>query len=93
VAWFTVARSGFSVLTGSLTCYRSSSAAWRSFCPRCGTQVLFESDAFPDELDVTLGSLDDPNAHPPRDHTRMATRVAWWSELDQLPTYADKRDC
>jgi hypothetical protein len=92
VAWLTVARSNFSVLTGSLTCYRSSGEAWRSFCPRCGTQVLFESDKSPDELDVTLGSLDDANARPPRDHTRTATRVTWWGELDNLPEFADTRD-
>jgi hypothetical protein len=91
MGWLTVARGSFAVLRGSLHCYHSSSDAWRSFCPQCGTQILFESNAFPDELDVTLGSLDDIDARAPRDHTRTATRVSWWKQLDDLPEYVEAR--
>lgn len=92
VAWLTVARGGFRVLAGNLTRYRSSDQAARSFCPRCGTQLLFEHDQHPDELDVTIGSLDDANACAPRDHTHTRARVVWWQQLASLPEYAQQRE-
>jgi hypothetical protein len=91
VAWLTAARSDFSVIAGSLTCYRSSGTAWRSFCPRCGTQVLFESDAHPNELDVTIASLDAPGDRPPRDHTWCEARLPWLKVADELPAFEKAR--
>jgi hypothetical protein len=92
VAWFSVPRSSFRFVQGAPTRYRSSAKATRSFCPRCGTQLTFEGDATPDELDVTTCSLDDPERVPPADHVYTSTRLAWVKLADGLPEYTEGRN-
>jgi hypothetical protein len=91
VAWFTVPRAAFRLVAGEPACFASSAGVARTFCPRCGTSLTFESDEFPDEIDVTAASLDDPEAVPPRDHTQTATRLRWVRLADGLPAYPDRR--
>lgn len=87
VAWATVARSQLVLVTGEPATYRSSPHATRSFCPRCGTQILFADDNLPDQVDVTLGSLDEPGAVPPRDHTWVSAKLPWVALGDELPAF------
>ena len=91
VAWFSVPRQGYRVTAGEAARYASSPGAVRTFCPRCGTPLTFEAEAHPDEIDVTTASLDDPEALPPRDHTRTATRLSWVRLADGLPQYPELR--
>ena len=63
----------------------SSPGVVRSFCPRCGTQLVFANDKQPGEIDITIASLDDPNAVPPRDHCYLDTRLDWVKLADGLP--------
>ena len=90
VGWFSVSRSAL-VLTGKPVRFRSSARATRSFCGRCGTSLLYESDTSPDEVDITLSSLDDPNALPPKDHTWTASKPGWDLICDGLPAFAQGR--
>jgi Glutathione-dependent formaldehyde-activating enzyme len=62
---------------GAPTRFRSSDKGTRTFCSRCGTPLTFESDEHPDEIDITNASLDDPEAMPPRDHTRAGTKLRY----------------
>lgn len=91
VAWFSVPRAQFRILQGEPARFRSPQAV-RSFCPRCGTQLTFAHDDFPDEIDVTTCSLDDPNALPPRDHSYAGTRLDWIRLADGLPAYRGSRE-
>ena len=91
VAWFTVPRAAWRLTSGRTASFRSSTHATRSFCPRCGTPVTFASDRFPDEIDVTTGSLDDPEALPPRDHTHAAAKLCWIEPADGLPRFPGAR--
>jgi hypothetical protein len=91
VAWFTVPRSTYRLVAGEPKQYISSPGVTRTFCPRCGTSLTFETDEFPDEIDVTTASLDDPEAMPPDDHTRTATQLRWVRLADGLPAYPDRR--
>ena len=52
--------------------------------------LTFERDEYPDEIDVTTASLDDPEAMPPRDQTHTKTRLRWVCLADGLPTYPDR---
>ena len=88
VAWFSVPSRDFRFTAGEPKAYRSSARATRRFCPDCGTQLTFEGVASPDEIDVTTASLDDPNAVPPRDHTRVGSKLAWDVIADGLPERA-----
>ena len=91
VAWMSVRRAEFRILAGDPARFRSSSVATRSFCARCGTPLTFEHDAWPDELDVTICSLDAPEAVPPKDHTWVSSRLSWVPLQDGLPQYPEAR--
>jgi len=91
VSWFTVGRGDFELTAGEPARFRSSDHATRSFCPRCGTQLTFQSAHFPDEIDVTICSLDEPELVPPRDHTFVGSRVAWDTLNDDLPAFSKER--
>jgi hypothetical protein len=90
VAWFTVKRADFTLLTGEPASFRSSDHGTRTFCPHCGTQVTFQSTHNPDEIDVTIGSLDEPERVPPRDHTHVSSRLPW-VDLGALPAFPAAR--
>jgi hypothetical protein len=90
VTWFSTRSSDFRIIKGEPTRYNSTEKGVRSFCPRCGTQLTFQHADFPDEIDVTTSSLDDPELVPPRDHTRTSTRLRWVA-ADGLPEYAEAR--
>lgn len=91
VAWFTVPRAKFRFVTDMPARFQSSDRAARTFCPNCGTQLTFESDDYADETDVTIVSLDDPNALPPRDHSWTQSRLRWVHLGDGLPQFARSR--
>jgi hypothetical protein len=91
VAWFSVRRSDFRLLSGAPVRFASTEKAVRSFCPRCGTQLTFEHGDFPDEIDVTTGSLDDPEAAPPHDHIHTSSKLGWVKLADSLPLYLEAR--
>jgi len=92
VAWFSVKRAGLRWIAGTPTTFASSAVGLRRFCPRCGTHLTFEHRDFPDEVDITTGSLDDPEAVPPVDHTRTSSRLGWVRLCDELPAFAEARE-
>ena len=89
VAWFTTAKHGFRWTAGAPTGFLSTARATRSFCPSCGTHLTFEHSDYPTEIDVTICSLDDPEAVPPRSHIHTANRPSWVEPGDTLPKHAD----
>jgi hypothetical protein len=91
VAWFSVRPSEFRWLSGSPSQFRSSTQASRSFCAHCGTQLTFREDGFPDEIDVTTCSLDQPESVPPRDHTHVSSKLRWIALSDGLPRFSQAR--
>ena len=78
-------RSGFRYTRGEPKRYRSSDIALRGFCEACGTPLTFEYDHDRDNLDVTLGSLDNPEQVRPTHHTGMESAVSWLKIDDGLP--------
>jgi hypothetical protein len=91
VAWFSVKRADFRFVAGVPKRFRSTAKGERRFCPHCGAQLTFKHSDFPDEIDVTTCSLDDPEAVPPEDHTRASSKLRWMHLGDGLPEYAESR--
>lgn len=91
VAWFTVPKAALHVTSGAAAYYHSSPGVRRGFCAACGTQLTFEDERCGGEVDVTTGSLDDPEAVPPGDHTYMQSHVRWLQLADSLPRYLRTR--
>jgi hypothetical protein len=90
VAWLTVARAAFAWARGEPAVYRSSAEAERLFCRACGTQLAFRALAEPAHLDVTLASLDDPEAARPIHHIWTSSRIGWFDTADDLPRYPER---
>ena len=91
VTWFSVPRAQFRFVSGQPTRFRSTPKGMRSFCGHCGTQLTFQLEGL-EEVDVTTCSLDDPNRLPPKDHTRISSRLAWIAPADGLPEFREGRD-
>lgn len=88
VAWGRWPADRFAWVRGEPRRFASSAKGERSFCPRCGTPLTFVDPSDPTFVDVTLASLDDPAAFPPRSHAWTMSRVPWLEIGDELPRYA-----
>jgi hypothetical protein len=87
VTWVTVPRDRFAFVQGQPVTYKSSASAERRFCPRCGSQLTFRSARWPDDIDVTLGTLDRAEDFPPDHHIFVSSRLAWLHLDEALPAY------
>lgn len=65
--------------------YRSSPIARRGFCSACGTPLTYERDGLPD-LELTVGSFDDPFAIVPVRHFGIESVIESWLDTRGLPT-------
>ena len=72
--------------------YHSSPGVRRGCCARCGTPMSYESDRFPGETHLYLGTLDDPERFQAQFHVFHAERVRWFEIDDDLPRYAGASD-
>ena len=87
VTWISLPRSGVRLTAGEAVTRRSSAQAERSFCPDCGTQLTFWSERYPDDLDVTLGSLDRPEDFPAEYHIWTSAKLPWLHLDPELPAW------
>jgi hypothetical protein len=87
VAWATFPAAGFRLTRGALREHRSSEPVTRGFCAACGTALTYRHHARPQEIDVTLATLDDPGALVPESHIWVAEKISWVISGDALPQY------
>lgn len=73
--WVSVARADFEVTRGVLAHYASTPGVKRGFCGACGSPIVFDM-AREADVDVTLGTLDDPDALAPDHHIWTASALA-----------------
>ena len=89
VTWATVARTAFGFSSGAPAELQATSTARRTFCADCGTALTFASTVRSDLLDVTLGSLDVPNALEPGEHIWTSSQLSWLHLDDDLPRHPE----
>lgn len=89
VAWAMFREPQVAFIGGTLSLYESSSGARRGFCARCGTQISFSADYIPGLIDITIGSLDHPEAVAPSLHYWDSKRLPWMQFADQLAKYPE----
>ena len=65
--------------------YRSSPIARRPFCSHCGTPLGFDFVDGGTNIDLTVGSFDDPTPFRPRHHYAVESLVDGWSDTRHLP--------
>ena len=86
--WSAFAEGDVTVTAGEPRDYQSSENGVRSFCPTCGTGLLYRNPAMlPGLTDIQAATLDDPSALPPQIHVQTADRLAWIDSIDALPKF------
>lgn len=86
IAFKNVARAAVTWTTQEPDRYRSSPIAHRGFCSACGTPLTFEfSDDEARNLDLTVGSFDDPSRFRPVRHFAIESRHEAWLDTSHLP--------
>lgn len=92
VAWGTFSLPHFSIMRGSMALQSSSPQVRRGFCSACGTSLTYFHEGRPDEIDVTLASLDEPARLVPERHIWVADKLPWVTLGDGLPQHPGWRD-
>ena len=87
IAWLAVPFAAFKLTEGTPTAYRSSDHAFRHFCGRCGAPLLCHEADNPKYMDVSIASLDTPEAVPPSSHIWTDSKIPWFDTADHLPRY------
>ena len=86
--WTSIAVENFEIIRGLPRSNASSEGVKRGFCGDCGTPLTFESERYPNEVHITVGSLDDPDDLPPQAHVFTEEQIAWLHIEDGLPRFA-----
>ena len=81
VAWVTFPMAAFEWTGGEPARFRSSPPVERTFCARCGTSLTYTHEERAGEIDVTTGSLDDPDAFPPTKDVFAEQKLSWVLDL------------
>jgi len=87
VPWVTFTRPEFRVTRGNISWHHSTPGVTRGFCPACGTSLSYEHERRPGQIDVTMTSLDEPDAIRPRSHIWVEDKLSWITIADDLPQF------
>ncbi len=77
VTWVVVPKTAFRYTQGSAKSLRSSATGTRYFCADCGTPIACELESQKNDIDITAGSFDDPDAFVPRLAVHEDTKLSW----------------
>jgi hypothetical protein len=65
--------------------FRSSSIVTRGFCKDCGTPLFMREDG-DSNIEIAIGSLDNPNATAPMTkQSAVESRLGWFNTMHRLP--------
>jgi len=87
VGWALVQSSDLAI-EGELKTYESSADGRRQFCPNCGTGLFYlNAVIFPNQTDVQIATLDNPDAIVPTAEIQTAERIGWVSQLNRMAQF------
>ncbi len=86
VSWVFCKQEVFEILQGTPSEIEHAGRV-RTFCSNCGTPLTFKNPQYPDDIDVTACSLDDPALFPPKGHLWVEDKVSWIELNDGLPQF------
>ena len=89
VTFAAVARGSFRWSAGEevLGTYASSETSDRIFCSNCGSQLLVDYKPEPDEVYVTMGTVDGNPDCPPAYHQFVGSKAPWHEIGDGQPQH------
>jgi hypothetical protein len=86
MAWAGYAEARLKMTKGAPKVINSSGKSFRSFCAACGTGLFYRNEEFlPGVVEVTLGSLDQPEGLAPTMHIQGAEQLGWMKRAHELP--------
>lgn len=77
VTWLCANRESFRFTAGKPKMLVSSEKGRRYFCAECGTPLIFTHAERPEDIDVTTGSLDQPELFAPTRAVHSDNRLPW----------------
>lgn len=86
-AWAAYTHDRFDLLSGSPKEHQSSETVTRSFCGTCGTSLTLKDRRFPEDIYITIPSLDQAETLPPHFHIWRSQRLPWLETSDNLRRY------
>ncbi|MCH7555435.1 MAG: GFA family protein [Proteobacteria bacterium] len=88
MTWAGYRGENYGIIEGSPLGHESSKGVTRRFCGDCGTPLSYQSERYPGEVHITVGSLDHPEDMPPRGHVFTEEQISWLHIADDLPRFA-----
>ena len=73
---------------GTTSIHVTDNKVERGFCDSCGSSISYGHKGA-DTIDITAGTLDDPNSLDPSKHIWDKKRIQWVKMDDNLPHYAE----
>jgi hypothetical protein len=85
VAWAVFEQSDFAWLGCEPVAYSSSPGIEWLHCGACGSLVGYRRSSRPDHIDITTGTLDEPDCFPPAVEIWLEHRIGWETLDPELP--------
>ncbi len=86
--WVVVTESSFAVTSGELKTHLTEGRVHRGFCDNCGSSITY-NPLKSDTIDITAGTLDDPDSVSPKKHIWDRKRIKWITMDDDLPHFSE----
>lgn len=82
-----VTARGIKWTKGERSIFHSSNRNWRGFCSKCGTPLTYEfkSDDPDEGIELSIGSLDNPDLAPPTVQVNVDAKRHFVDDLFNLP--------
>ncbi len=77
VAWAVFDKDAFQWLQGQAGDHSSSPGIHWLFCRDCGSLIGYRRASRPDHMDITTGTLDDPDRYPPDVEIWLEQKIGW----------------
>lgn len=71
-----------------LSTYHSSETVMRTFCKKCGANLICLYDDKPDEIGLPISGLEQDPGNRPIAHIFVGSKSPWYEFTDNLPQYA-----
>ena len=85
VAWAVFDKTAFEWLKGKPAGFSSSPGIQWLFCPTCGSLVGYRRSSRPEHMDITTGTLDEPDLFPPAVEIWLDHKIGWETLDPDLP--------
>ena len=85
VAWAVFDKSAFEWLGSEPAAYSSSPGIEWLHCGKCGSLVAYTRPSRADHMDITTGTLDEPDGYPPAVEIWLEQKIDWEMLNPSLP--------